>query len=276
METKRENEYREIEGRAIAGLFMTIAICSLPVGFLYEINPRIPFILSIPPIFISCFVAVFFKEPPKTERYSFKKQKELVRSSLMFVRKRKEIMWIIVFSALIGASLKLSFFYYNKYFELVEIRPAYWGILFSLFNLVAALFGHYAQAIAKRMGEQVSIILMALLIGTPVFIMGFFISKAMVSMIFLLNIVRGFEKPFIMDFINRRIDKENKGRATILSVESALSGVTSFIALYLFSICIKKWPLPFSLEILGFIAFIIGLLLIMQFLRILKITKSPC
>lgn len=272
----RENEYRDIEGKATARLFITIAFCSFPIGFLYEINPRIPFILSIPGVLVSCFLAAFFKEPPTAEKYSFKKQKELVKLSILFVKNSKEIMWIIILSALVGASLKISFFYYNDYFELVKIRPAYWGILFFLFNFFAAFFGHYTQTIAKRIGEKSSITGIILLIGIPIFIMGFFVSKAMISMIFLLNMVRGFEKPFIKNFINCRITKECSYRATILSVESAFSGLICPIVLTLFGTSLKIWPLSFSLEIFGCIAFLIGMFLIRHFLKILKTIKGPC
>lgn len=272
-EVGRQKEYKKIEGAAFANLLIVTAICSLFAGFLSEINIRIPFLLSIPGVLISCFVAAFFKEPVQTEKYSFKKQKDLMRISILFVKNHKEIKWIIAFATLISVSSKIWFFSYNPYFELVKFDLRYYGIVFFFFNIIAWFFSRYAYALEKKINEQFSITSMILLIGIPILFMGSFVSKIMISMTFLQNIVRGFVKPFLGGFLNHHINSKN--RATVISIKSAVAGFACFFALNLFGLVLKIWPLAFSLQVLGISVLIIGLFLIIQYRKIFLKTKSP-
>ncbi len=264
----RENEYKKIEGAAFGNLLLTTAVCSLFAGFLSEINIRIPFMLSIPGIFISCFIVASFKEPMQTEKYNFKKQKDLMKISILFVKSRKKIKWIIAFATLISVSSKIWFFSYNPYFELVELDLRYYGIVFFFFNIIAWFFSCYAYILEKKINERSSIVSMILLIGAPILLMGTFVSKIMISMTFLQNIVRGFVKPFLGGFLNHHIDSKN--RATVISIKSAVAGLACFFFLSLFGLFLKIWPLAFSLQILGVSVLIIGLFLVIQYRKIFR------
>jgi len=266
-EDGRENEYKKIQGRAFSYLLLTTAFCSLPAGFLSKINLRLPFILSVPGVLISCFIAFLFKETKRTEKYSVKRQKELLKLSMLFVKNHKKIKWIIIFATLISVSSKIWFFSYNPYFELVNFDLKYYGVMFFFFNAIAWFFSRQAHILEKKTGEQFAIASMVLLIAMPIILMGVFVSKIMVSMTFLQNIVRGFRKPFIEGFLNHHI-KDSNHRATVLSLESAAAGLVSFFALNLFGLSLKFWPLAFSLLVLGISVLIIGVFLIIQYRKI--------
>jgi len=271
-EVGREKEYEKIQGRAFSYLFLSIAICSLSVGFLSEISLRLPFILSAIGILISCFIALSFKEVSKKEKYTAKRQKELMKLSILFVKNHKRIKWIIAFSILISTSSKVWFFSYNPYFELVDFDLKYYGVIFFLFNITAWFFSRNAHILRRKIGERSSIISMLLLITIPIILMATFVSKIMISMTVLQNIVRGFKKPFIEAFINHHIEDSGK-RATILSIESATDGLASFFVLNLFGLALRFWTLTFSLQVLGFSVLIIGFFLIIQYRKIFP-TKS--
>jgi len=271
-EVSREDEYEEIQGKVMSYFFLSTAICSLSVGFLSEISLRLPFILSTIGILISCFLALGFKEVPKNEKYSLERQKELMKLSVLFVKNHKGIKWVIAFSTLLLASSKIWFFSYNPYFELVKFDLRYYGAMFFLFNMVAWFFSKNAHILKRRMGEQFSIVSMILLIAIPIILMATFVSKIMISMTVLQNIVRGLRKPFVETFINRHIE-DSERRATILSIRSAADGLVSFIALNLFGIALRFWTLTFSLQVLGFSVLIIGALLIVQYRKIFNVNK---
>lgn len=273
-EVNREKEYKKIQGRANSNLFFVIAFSSLIVGFLSEINLRLPFILSVPGVLASCLIVFFFKESPKTEKYSAKRQRELIKLSMLFLRSRKEIKWIIVFSTLITVSSKIWFFSYNPYFELVDFNLKYYGVMFFFFNIIAWFSSRNAYILEKKIGEQSFIVSAILLVTLPILLMAIFVSKIMISMTLLQNIVRGFKKPFVEGFMNHHIEDSSK-RATVLSIESAAAGLACFFALNLFGLSLKFWPLVLSLQILGISVLIIGFFLMIQYRKIFLKTKSP-
>ncbi|MFH0906739.1 MAG: MFS transporter [bacterium] len=267
-EVNREAEYKKIEGSSMGGGLLAYAISSLFVGFLSEIDLRLPFILTIPWILFSCIVVFCFKEPISIERYVFKQQINLMKTSILFVANHGAVKWIICFTAMIAVSSKLWFFAYNPYFELVELELRYYGIVFFLLNIVAWFFSYNAHRVEKRIGEQACIIGIVVLVGLPILLMGSIVSQVMVSMVLFQNVVRGFMIPFFGDFINRYLDTKN--RATVISIESAVSGFVSVISLFLFSFVLKIWSLTFSLQVLGIIVFLLGIITIIQYRRIFK------
>lgn len=130
----RESEFKKIQGVAQSNLFLALAFCSLSAGFLSETDMRLPFVLSVPGIMVSCIITMMFKETPRTEKYAAKKQKELMKLSILFVKNHKKMRWIIAFSILVTVSSKIWFFSYNPYFELVNLDLRYYGIMFFFFR----------------------------------------------------------------------------------------------------------------------------------------------
>lgn len=265
-EGKREGEYKQIEGSAMGGRLLAYGICSLSVGFLSEIDLRLPFILTIPWVSISCLIVLCFKEPIQTRKYNFREQMDLMKISILFVANHKAIKWIVGYISLIVVSSKLWFFTYNPYFELVELEIRYYGVIFCLLNIVAWFFSYNAYRIEGRIGERLCMIGMILFIGLPILLMGTIVSQAMVSMVLLQNVVRGFMVPFLGDFLNRQLDSKN--RATVISIKSAVSGFVSVVSLSLFGFVLKIWPLTFSLRILGVTVLLLGFVKILQYKKL--------
>ena len=74
--------------------------------------------------------------------------------------------------------------------------------------------------------------------------------------------------PYFGEFINRYLKSGN--RATVLSIQSAISGLMQFIALGAFGILLKNNDLLFCLQILGIIVLILGGLAIFEYKKIFK------
>lgn len=267
-QVNREKEFIKIRGQAMGNIYLTVAFCSLLAGFLSEINIRIPFILSIPGILISCFLALKFKEPIIAQKYSFKKQNNLIKLSILLVANNKKIKWIISFSILILVSSKIWFFTYNPYFEEVELSLFYYGIIFFLLNIIAWFFSKNAHFFAEKVNERLCATTIVLFIGLPIFLMGSFISKIMVSMVFFQNIVRGFLSPFLEEMLNQHLTQEK--RATVFSIKSVAVGIGQIIGLYSFGIILNFWSLGRSLQILGILVLFFGFLLIIKYKKIFK------
>lgn len=264
----REGELIKIYGLSNSYRYLLVAIGSIFAGYLYEINPRLPIVLSIPPLVVSFVLLFFLKEPKRFQKASHKEHFNLMKISILFMVNHKKIKWIIVYLALIIVSSKLWFFSYNPYFELVEIEPRFFGWIFFGLNLVAWLFSKYAYKIVKIFSEKQILIGMIFVMSAPMFVMGTFVSKSAALLVFVENISRGFREPFFLNMINSHLDSEN--RATTLSIKSAVIQILSAISLFAYGLVLSQYALPKSLQILSLTVLVFGLYLIFRYETVFK------
>ena len=264
----RENEYKKIEGSAIGNRLLITAICSIFVGYLAEYYIRLPIILSIPGVVFSTIAVFFFKERSRNRKYTHREQIDVMKVSILFVSNHKKVKWIIFFVTLIGVTSKVWFFTYNPYFEFVRLDLKFYGIVFFALNIVAWFFSKKASYISEKVSDQNIMILLILLIAIPILVMSSIPSVFCVGMVLFQNVARGFMVPFFGEFMNRHLDREN--RATVLSIQSAVSGFAQFIALRSFGILLKTYSLLFCLQMLGIIVLVLGGLAILKFKKIFK------
>lgn len=71
------------------------------------------------------------------------------------------------------------------------------------------------------------------------------------------NVVRGFMRPFVGDYLNRHVRDANV-RATVLSVQSSGNHVAMIAGLFSFGFVVDVMPLTLLLCLLGLLAFIFG------------------
>lgn len=264
----REGELTKIYGLSNSYRFFLVAIGSIFAGYLYEINPRLPIALSIPPLFVSFVLLLFLKEPKRQRRASHKEHFNLMKISILFMVNHKKIKWIITYLALVVIASKLWFFSYNPYFELVEIEPRFFGWIFFGLNLVAWLSSRYAYKIQRIFSEKQIMTAIIFIISIPMFLMGTYVSQIAALLVFTENIARGFRDPFFSSLINRHLDSKN--RATVLSMKSAAIALVSAISLFLFGIVLNIFSLPSSLQLLSLIIIIIGLYLILRYNKVFQ------
>ncbi len=252
-----EKQFTKLEGRAVGSRLILTAITSLFVGPLAIINMRIPLFLCVPFMIIPLIVSFYLKDSKSRKSYKAKYQIELIKDGFMYAIRKPEICWIIGLSALIMGASKIWFFTYNPYFEKVGLSLEYYGLIFFLLNIVAWIFSHYAYFIEKYVNESTCIIGIILCVGLPILLMGIFPFWPMAYLVISQNVVRGFMRPFMGNFMNRHIESENM-RATVLSVRSSLSEMVSILSLSWFGLMDKSLGLLSSLVILGIIVLVLG------------------
>jgi len=266
----RESEFQKIEGRSNAYRLAIVAICSISTGYLAEIHLRFPAYLSIPFTLIACLAVFFMIEPPVIAERTKNRHEyfRLLKSSAIFVYHHSEIKWIIAFTTLIAVVSKVWFFTYNPYFELVQLPLAYFGWIFCLLNIVAAVCSHEAVRLTKYLGEFGGVIMMIILIALPIWLMGFYVGQICVLLVLMQNVVRGYMAPFLGAMMHRHLDSEN--RATVSSLKSTVNNIGQFIVLAVFGLALNVWTLPYCLQILGIGTAVIGMCLIASFRKSFK------
>jgi MFS family permease len=260
----RTDDFKRIEGRTIAYRLLLMAPTSLCVGYLAGLNMRLPVLLGIPGILVAIAVVACMVEPPRTKPTA--KHWELVKLSVLFVANNRKVKWIIAYAVLLTVIGKVRFFTYNPYFELVDLPLVMYGWVFFGLNLVAAIFSGGAAWIAKRVPAQTSVMSMVFMTGTSIVIMALVIAPAMVGLVLVQNVVRGYLKPFMGQFLHDHLDSEN--RATVASVQSAVDGFGQVVLLGIFGLVLKVASLPSSLLMLGVFTLVAGGALIVAYPRV--------
>ncbi len=264
-ECNREKEYKSIEGKAVGLRFFLVAICALTTGFLAKINLRFPLYLSVPFLLLSLIPAFFLHEPIHTEKYSIKKQFDTLKRGFLSFFKTKEVAFMIGFSTLIATISKIWFFTYNPYFEIVKIDVSYYGFIFFLCNMVAFISSHYAYKLEKNIGERYFILIMILCIGLPLIVMGLLPIAICAYLVLAQNLVRGFMKPFIGDYLHKHVNTDI--RATTMSVNSTMYHFVSIITLGVFSVLLKSVNLLHALILLGITTLLFGFILYFIYIK---------
>jgi MFS family permease len=255
-DTGAEEKYKRVEGQAIGARLILIACCVLVTGVLARINLRLPMYLSLPFVLIPLVSAFFFKEPAKTERFSVQKQFDVLKQGSRFMMKSVNVRWMIGFAALLATTSKVWFFTYNPYFEKVGVPLEMYGVIFFLLNAVAWLSSHYAYKLEQIFGERWCIVGMVLCLGIPILLMGLVPIQPFAYLVLIQNVVRGFMRPFVGDYMNRHIATHM--RATVLSMQSSAANLVSVLGLAIFGLFTKNLSLLTSLTLLGVIALTLG------------------
>ncbi len=199
-EIGRTDEYAKIQGRAQSYALMVQTVGSIAVGYLYSINVNLPYIVSAGLLTISGVTTLFFKEVStyrRGERPSYYNQ---VRESAAYVVNHQKVKAIIIYSVFIYVFWRIGFWYYQPYMEAINIDPKHFGILFAMFNLMAAISSWKANSIIKLTKDK-SLILLSVLFVSSFLLMG--MTRFFIGVFFIIpqEMARGIRKPIILKYI---------------------------------------------------------------------------
>lgn len=256
-ECDREDDYKRITGQALGMRFAMMAGAALVTGWLASISLRLPLYACLPFLALSLGASLFLTEPKRSHGNDEKKKgHQVMRGAIRHVITSPALMWMIAYAALLLTISKIWFFTYNPYFELVKLPLAMYGVIFFLLNVTAWLTSHYAHLIEKKLGEEWCVIMQVLCMALPILLMGAFPMMAFAYLVLIQNIVRGFLRPFMEDYIHRRVNSNI--RATAQSVQSTVSNITGMVCLAIFGVCVKLLSLQYALVVLGIAALVLG------------------
>lgn len=222
---KRENEYQRIEGRARSLGLYTMAIGSIVSGFVYEIHPYLPFIISGVFMLLTGVITLTFKEPPFKENsheVSIKEYLSQIASSGKFILSHEKLKAIVVFTMVFMIFYRAGFWYFQPYMEAVNIPVRYFGVIFFLFNLTAAFFSKRSYYIMEKTKPR-TLTFMAALMILSFFILGTVKLEIGFLAILLQQAARGLYRPITTKYLNKHIPSDK--RATVLSFQSLLTNL---------------------------------------------------
>jgi len=233
----RKKEYQNIEGHASSLVFTGQALGSILSGFLYKYYHDLPLWISIFNMLIAGVISLKFVEPKSTK--SEHKYHLHIFKSFGIIFRTKRLLWTILLAIIVGFTFRASFWLYQPYFKEVKIDVMYFGLIFFVFNMIAAFSSKYL--VKKFYETRPRIVLTTLTFFMSCSYLLPFIFRSVFSLIFLSlqQIVRGLYQPTLRFYINHQI--EDKYRATIISVISLISSLSFAVFSPLAGLSLDYW-----------------------------------
>jgi len=218
LDMKREKEYIKYEGRITSIGNIAEAIAGTLGGLLAGISLRTPYMGQTLIALIAIPAAFYLTEPVRHKALNilrFNDVLNIVRSSLF---KNSSLQRNIFFSALIGTATLTMAWFVQPLFQRIKLPIEFFGISWTVLNLTVGMTAAIAHRIEKKLGETLSIILIAIIIPAGYLFIAPTNGYGVLGILMIFYIVRGFATPVLKDYINRIA--ESNVRATILSIRN--------------------------------------------------------
>ncbi len=263
---KIEDKFKKILGKT-AFLENLAIIFSMAVGgFLFNINTKLPYLLTALIVSLNIFIVLFFKEPER-----IKSNKNLLKHAFLSFKifhKNKKLLMLSLFSVITISAVVVSFFLIQQYYKFIGIPVTLIGLVIVGSKIIESLSSKYAYIIEKKLKFKISIILIALFVVLGYISMSLYSFYLAFLFAYLLNIALGFSGPVFSDYINKYISSDK--RSTILSIKNQLKNVAFLlIPLLVGRVADKSLQLSFSV-----VAISAALLYIVIIYHLIKLNKD--
>lgn len=239
--TKKKSEiFAKINEKGMSGYYIINGIATVIAGFLYEVNPYIPILLSLLTLIIVTIISLFFIEPvnkSKKKNINTNQIKD-IKNSFKFIAKSERIKSLILYSTVITGLLNILATYELSLVEDLNMSATHMGILFAFLGAIATLGTREQNNVHKRFKNKTLTVLGIAIIGSCFLsgISGIIAKEYKIVVIFIViayiikHICEGsyyalIEK-YLSNFTNKDIDtKIYTANNCIRSISSAAIGI---------------------------------------------------
>ena len=200
-----------------------IGICGIALGCviggsLGAINYRLPFALAVLG-YIALFVSALSLVEPKRSKLQVSESyaKELYKIAKDCLFHREVLRWLFAASAISVALLQIGFWAYQPYFIELGIQEQYFGVLFAVFNLIAAVGAQFGQYSEDLFGRRRCYALQLALLPLVYFVMAVWASAYAVLLILIHQYIRGAGRIVIANGLHEQLQSEVRATGISLS-----------------------------------------------------------
>jgi hypothetical protein len=253
----RENEFKQVEGRAYMYNLIGWGAGGLLGGLLAEKNLALPFILSGIASVLAFFVVGTTTEPPR--KFSHLAPSGRFKAALTRIRQNADMRNIIMFYALIIGVLLVSHKFSQPYLEAAGIDLKLFGVIYFGWLAFAAVAARYTETIGRVLGGGLYLLSLPLLTGVMLLYMGFWQNVTGAFIAFTGQYAWGSLRPQMAGLVNR--DAPSDVRATILSVAGFGSSLVYIVLSPAAGFVADRLGFPSALVYLGIGIIILGFLM---------------
>lgn len=225
-ELGEEGKYKKIWGQLAFVMSIAQGIAILSGGILADVKFLYAYMLGTGVQAVALFVSLGFCEPSIHNQDSHKcggqdKQEKLiikqVKTSIDVLKKNKTVLYIILFSSLVGSLQTTVFFYSQKFFSDMGFTKTLIAVICALGCLLEAVSSKYAYIFENRLKLKGTLI--AISAANILALAGLAVFEGLSVIFYLITAVSGgLAFTIFSDYINSSIQSEY--RATILSFDS--------------------------------------------------------
>ena len=138
---KRGSRFSKIDGKGGAAYYYLDAIASVIAGFLYVVNPYIPFVLCLIVCIISALLSYKFVEVEsitKTKTSTRKYVKEL-KSSFGHMLQSDRLKYLLIFGAIFSGLISALVSLRSGSLEELGVPEQYFGVIFAVLGLISGI-----------------------------------------------------------------------------------------------------------------------------------------
>lgn len=219
LELNRTSEYRAWQGRAIAIMGLTEAICGLFGAWIAEINLVYPFYLQTGCILLYLLLTLTLKEPTAHHVEETPNWRSLIPSLKTIFTERPFLRWLLLFSATLSCGTFAMVWLSQEYLVQNGLQLAQLGWVWLLLHLVMAIASSNAHKISQR-NYSLVFALLPILTAIAYITLGLHQSLWGIALIAIIYLVRGLNSPLVLSYLNDHIPSNL--RATVISLNSFL------------------------------------------------------
>ncbi|MBU7009096.1 MAG: MFS transporter [Theionarchaea archaeon] len=258
----REDDYRKVMGRMTTISILASALGSVTAGYMAGVHLSLPILFTASMFLLMAPLIVLFTEP-EVEDVREPTYFMHIKESARFVLHHRLVALLILYSSIFGAAVWALHIFYQPLLSFFDIPVEGIGILYLFFKLFSAAGAHSSDAFYRFVGKK-SIYVIPACFVTSVLCMGFFVSRMVVSFIFMIFFIGGVYSPIISDLVNKNIPSGK--RATIISLGSIISCLIPTIINPILGRIADLYSLQMTFKVLG-IGVLLSMSLILVFLR---------
>jgi len=159
--------FAKINEKGMSGYYVINGLATILAGFLYEINPYIPMILSLVVLAIVTIISTLFIEPvSKKKKEKNANQIKDIKDSFGFILKSERVKGLILFSVIMTSLLGVLATYEVSLLEELNVSAKYLGILFAILGIISGLGTKRQERFHKRFRNKSLVILGSLTIAS--------------------------------------------------------------------------------------------------------------
>lgn len=266
---KRENEYKEIEGKGVSFGLLGMGIGSFLGGFLASVDFTYALIATLVSFGLATIVAGTLHEPKHHRKSEDKAYFKHIKEASLFALRHQKVKWLIVFAGIMFVIMIISHKFIQPYMQLAGIDIAFFGVIYLAWLLIGYAGSRYAHKIENAFGEFGSLLIIVLTLGVPLMIVGRYVFILGILFIAFTEFTWGFAQPIVHDYINQHTESHH--RATVLSLNGFFQSILMIIISPFFGYLGDLYSIKIALLMQGVVTLVFGLPVI---LMIIKSNKS--
>ena len=268
-----ENNYSKIIANGISYLFLGRSISFFLSGFLYEINPNLPYI-AVCICLIIPFIIIFYFTEGKINSFQTETKHSILISAFKNFKDNFYLIKFLLLFIFLASIAEINWVLFTPSLVNLNIQPKYIGIVYAFAAIFSALGSQSVKFLFKKDIRYSSSIVFSLLLAVSSCLMSLLTGHFWIILgIMIASFAFGLEQPIISANVNKYV--ESRYRATALSLVSTFGLILSFlfVSLGAYITNIVSVNIAFSCLSLAYLIAML-ILILLNYKKILNLTKQ--